>query len=193
MRKALAGIGSPRWLITTLFHRDTGLVRFGARDYDAQTGRWTAKDPIGFRGGQTNLYVYAGADPINLTDPSGLSCGGIPDWLKNLLGALGDALLAPLDKTPAVIAELKPLASEEGAKAARGFIETLQEKKAREVYDRTGNVEEYLRIRNLPTRDFIREFAPDQSAGSGKRRSPTAHSQPPQRHPRCGTPDRADE
>jgi RHS repeat-associated protein len=29
----------------------TGLVRFGARDYDPETGRWTAKDPIAFDGG----------------------------------------------------------------------------------------------------------------------------------------------
>jgi RHS repeat-associated protein len=29
-----------------LYDADTGLVRFGARDYDAVTGRWTAKDPI---------------------------------------------------------------------------------------------------------------------------------------------------
>jgi len=27
-----------------LHDRDTGLVRFGARDYDPETGRWTAKD-----------------------------------------------------------------------------------------------------------------------------------------------------
>jgi RHS repeat-associated protein len=29
----------------------TGLTRFGARDYDASIGRWTAKVPIGFGGG----------------------------------------------------------------------------------------------------------------------------------------------
>ena len=49
----------------------TGLVRFGARDYDATLGRWTAKDPILFDGGDTNLYAYAGGDPVNHVDPSG--------------------------------------------------------------------------------------------------------------------------
>jgi RHS repeat-associated protein len=34
-----------------LYDADTGLVRFGARDYDPETGRWTAKDPIAFAGG----------------------------------------------------------------------------------------------------------------------------------------------
>lgn len=55
-----------------LYDVDTGFVRFGARDYDAGSGRWTAKDPILFRGGQTNLYLYVGGDPINQVDPSGL-------------------------------------------------------------------------------------------------------------------------
>jgi RHS repeat-associated protein len=54
---------------------DTGLVRFGARDYMADVGRWTAKDPIRFQGGDTNLYGYVFNDPVNLADPSGLkSC-----------------------------------------------------------------------------------------------------------------------
>ncbi len=51
---------------------DTGLVRFGARDYDPETGRWVTKDPIGFAGGDTNLYSYSLQDPVNLIDPSGL-------------------------------------------------------------------------------------------------------------------------
>ncbi|MCI0544360.1 MAG: RHS repeat protein, partial [Actinobacteria bacterium] len=55
-----------------LYEYQTGLVRFGARDYDPETGRWTAKDPIGFAGGDANLYGYVVADPINAMDPSGL-------------------------------------------------------------------------------------------------------------------------
>ena len=54
-----------------MYDSDTGLVRFGARDYDAEIGRWTGKDPIGFGGGDTNLYGYCFRDPINFVDPSG--------------------------------------------------------------------------------------------------------------------------
>jgi RHS repeat-associated protein len=55
-----------------LHDRDTGLVRFGYRDYDPDTGRWTAKDPIGFAGGDTDLYGYCLSDPVNFVDPLGL-------------------------------------------------------------------------------------------------------------------------
>ena len=55
-----------------LYDEETGLVRFGARDYDAKIGRWTAKDPVGFGGGDSNLSVYVGLDPINVIDPLGL-------------------------------------------------------------------------------------------------------------------------
>jgi RHS repeat-associated protein len=56
-----------------LHDRDTGLVRFGARDYDPALGRWTAKDPINFVGGDTNLYGYVQNDPVNWVDPFGLT------------------------------------------------------------------------------------------------------------------------
>jgi RHS repeat-associated protein len=54
-----------------LYDPDTGLVRFGARDYDPAIGRWTAKDPIGFNGDGPNLYEYVLNDPINGFDPEG--------------------------------------------------------------------------------------------------------------------------
>jgi RHS repeat-associated protein len=55
-----------------IYDPDTHLVRFGARDYDAEFGRWTSKDPILFAGRQTNIYVYVNNDPVNRWDPSGL-------------------------------------------------------------------------------------------------------------------------
>ncbi|WP_456404143.1 RHS repeat-associated core domain-containing protein [Hydrogenimonas sp.] len=55
-----------------LHDRDTGLVHFGFREYDPFTGCWTAKDPIGFAGGDTNLYGYVLNDPVNGVDPWGV-------------------------------------------------------------------------------------------------------------------------
>ncbi|MCA1843039.1 MAG: hypothetical protein LC792_07570, partial [Actinobacteria bacterium] len=47
----------------------TGLVQFGQRYYDPAVGRWTQQDPVGPR---TN-YLYAGDDPLNFVDPSGMN------------------------------------------------------------------------------------------------------------------------
>ena len=55
-----------------LYDKDTGLVRFGVRDYDPQTGRWTSKDPILFASGTSNLYEYVLNDPVNKIDLNGL-------------------------------------------------------------------------------------------------------------------------
>ena len=54
-----------------LYDPDTGLVRFGARDYDASVGRWTSKDPTRFGGGLINVYGYVGNDPIDHVDTGG--------------------------------------------------------------------------------------------------------------------------
>jgi RHS repeat-associated protein len=56
-----------------LYDSKTKLVRFGTRDYETATGRWTCKDPIGFDGKQSNIYDYVLNDPLNYFDPSGLA------------------------------------------------------------------------------------------------------------------------
>ena len=51
---------------------DTGLVRFGMRDYDPQTGRFTARDPLFHSGSPGNLFAYADSSPASRVDPSGM-------------------------------------------------------------------------------------------------------------------------
>jgi RHS repeat-associated protein len=74
--------------------------RFGRRDYDPEIGRWTDKDPILFLGG-ANLYLYALADPVNVTDPD----GQLPPVLWAGIAAAG-ILLAESDEQALLSAAL---------------------------------------------------------------------------------------
>ena len=58
---------------------------------------WTAKDPIRFDGGDTNIYAYVGNDPVNHADPTGLvvttgPSGGGGHWVDDVLDAIGDSI-----------------------------------------------------------------------------------------------------
>ena len=75
-----------------LHDQDTGLVRLGFRDYDPDVGRWTAKDPILFAGGDVDLYGYCLSDPVNWVDTEGLA----PNWvgpLGTVIGVTGGTIL----------------------------------------------------------------------------------------------------
>ncbi|MGQ0680077.1 MAG: RHS repeat-associated core domain-containing protein, partial [Actinomycetota bacterium] len=54
----------------------SGYYKFGARYYDPVTGRWTQPDPSGM---DANSYAYAGSNPVNFVDSSGLK---IVDGIK---------------------------------------------------------------------------------------------------------------
>ena len=54
-----------------LYDKDTKLVRFGTRDYDAVSGRWTRKDSAQRASELPNRYAYVANDPINLVDYNG--------------------------------------------------------------------------------------------------------------------------
>jgi RHS repeat-associated protein len=65
--------GGP-FIYTGRFRDDmTGLQWNLNRWYDASTGRWLSEDPIGFGGGDDNLYRYVGNSPLANTDPTGLA------------------------------------------------------------------------------------------------------------------------
>jgi RHS repeat-associated protein len=64
----------------------SGLQYMRNRMYDPKTGRFTQPDPIGLAGG-LNLYGFAGGDPVNFSDPFGLS----PCCVLTYVGAEGGA------------------------------------------------------------------------------------------------------
>lgn len=55
----------------------SGLYYMWARYYDPNVGRFISEDPIGFDGGDVNLYAYAGNNPIMRIDANGLWTGNI--------------------------------------------------------------------------------------------------------------------
>jgi RHS repeat-associated protein len=55
-----------------LFDDATGLQNNLNRWYDGHTGRWMSEDPIGFTGGDANLYRYVANEPTIGVDPNGL-------------------------------------------------------------------------------------------------------------------------
>ena len=51
---------------------ENGLYYMRARYYDPEVGRFTAKDPLLFAGGDIYLYGYVLNNPVNWVDASGL-------------------------------------------------------------------------------------------------------------------------
>jgi RHS repeat-associated protein len=49
-----------------------GMYYMRARYYDPRTGRFISQDPLGFDGGDVNLYIYAKNNPVLFSDPLGL-------------------------------------------------------------------------------------------------------------------------
>jgi RHS repeat-associated protein len=82
----------------------SGLMYYRARYYQPRLQRFIAEDPIGFLGGDVNLFAYVENNPASFNDPLGLE--GMDDFIANLptppsqmtdfLTGLGDAFLIPI-------------------------------------------------------------------------------------------------
>jgi RHS repeat-associated protein len=54
----------------------TNFIRFGARDYSPQVGRWSCVDLLWPEDETTNLWAYVDSNPLNFIDDNGQSKGG---------------------------------------------------------------------------------------------------------------------
>jgi RHS repeat-associated protein len=68
----------------------TNLYYMRGRYYNPAIGRFISRDPAGLSGG-TNLYAYAGDDPVDLNDPTGMwevgpECGDCPKFTGATVG-----------------------------------------------------------------------------------------------------------
>jgi RHS repeat-associated protein len=73
----------------------TGLYYYRARYYHPELQRFVGEDPLGFDGGDINLYAYVGNHPANFVDPEGYFQGPIPlgPAVTTGLGIFGKAAL----------------------------------------------------------------------------------------------------
>ena len=79
------------------YDEETGLYYFRARFYDPTAGRFLTQDPIGFAGGDVNLYRYVQNNPVNFRDPSGLAAPDVHFFISLAAGlaekrGLGESL-----------------------------------------------------------------------------------------------------
>ena len=72
---------------------DTGLLYYRARWYDPQLGRFISEDPIGFAGGDVNLFGYVKNNPLNRRDPLGLMTRGQCFLRGAVIGGVGFGIL----------------------------------------------------------------------------------------------------
>jgi len=71
------------------YDQETGLHYNYFRDYNPKTGRYVQADPIGFDGGDVNLYAYVGNNSIMRTDPTGLTWATNANFLYDFLTGSG--------------------------------------------------------------------------------------------------------
>lgn len=84
------------------YHEGDGIYKLGARYYDTSLGRFTQMDPSGQ---ESNPYAYAGCNPINSSDPSGLDASGC---LIASLATLGASLALAAEIVGALALGLAP-------------------------------------------------------------------------------------
>jgi len=71
------------------------LYYYRARYYSPVIASFISEDPLGFGGGQSSFYAYAGDNPISDIDPSGRL--GLDTLVEAIVGGVANGLVNGLD------------------------------------------------------------------------------------------------
>ena len=119
-----------------LYDADTGLTRFGFRDYAPQIGRFTAKDPLGDTGGDHDVYDYCIDDPVTMNDPAGLIA---PYLVASALLTLGKAASVgiAMGATSAVAHGIDAIETKKKGEESHKAVEAIKkiEPRVRKIHD----------------------------------------------------------
>ena len=77
----------------------SGLIFYRARYYHPGLGRFASRDPIGMAGG-INPYAYAGGNPVNFNDPSGLIVRNAANTVQGYAGVVSQAVQSLAASSP---------------------------------------------------------------------------------------------
>ena len=110
------------------YDSETGLHYNWYRYYEPEIGRYLRTDPIGFLGGDLNLYAYVGNNPVNFVDPWGLivyvASRDVATWYTLGIGTHQFFIMVP--DNPADFSGKSPVMRDLGG-GKRGFVIGAQE------------------------------------------------------------------
>ena len=93
----------------------TGLFEYRSRYYDSSLQRFVSQDPIGFAGGDSNLYAYVRNEPTNHRDPTGQVIGIDDVIIGVLIASLTGAVYEWLQTDPCASGTQQMLNAGKGA------------------------------------------------------------------------------
>ena len=113
-----------------------GYYYMRARYYDSASGRFVSEDPLGFGGGDVNLYAYVRANPIMFVDPLGLCANSLSNRALNWAGRvfegsrIGSGVGASMTASVGVVSANVGYSNVRGNQVSPGGIASFEEEKA---------------------------------------------------------------